>query len=310
MVGNAVEIDESLEILSGQGPEDLRELVLALAGEIVLAKSLATSDEEARALLIGHLDSGRALAKFADMVAAQGGDLDAPRPRAPAWTLTATKAGYVTSMDAQRLGLAIVEMGGGRKQLGRYDRSQRRVGDARAAGRSGRAGAAADEHFRVHGRALPRFEIARRLYRDWQRARVPRAAGRRAHRVRLRRIERRRVTRRPRLRSAQPVAAPLRQQLIDSGARRASARICTVLQVSRRRRAVGRVGTNLCWRQYRKRFVRPDNLRRAHGVCLRNCRRRNALCHAGGRRAGRHGPLRRLPAVCGRVLPRLASAVG
>jgi homotetrameric cytidine deaminase len=117
MVGNAVEIDEALEILSGKGPDDLRELVLALAGEIVLMKSLARNAEEARALLLSHLDSGRALAKFAEMVAAQGGDLEAPRPRAPAWSLTAPRSGFVASMDAQQLGLAIIEMGGGRNRL-------------------------------------------------------------------------------------------------------------------------------------------------------------------------------------------------
>jgi cytidine deaminase len=47
-----------------------------------------------------------------------GGDLDAPRPRAGSWTLSAPREGYVAAMDAARLGLAIVEMGGGRKSLG------------------------------------------------------------------------------------------------------------------------------------------------------------------------------------------------
>jgi homotetrameric cytidine deaminase len=116
MVGNAVEIDEALEILEGKGPGDLRDLVLALAGEVLLMKSLAKDSAEARSMLVEILDSGRAVAKFSEMVAAQGGDLNAPRPRAPACALNATRDGYVTAMDAEQLGLAIVEMGGGRKR--------------------------------------------------------------------------------------------------------------------------------------------------------------------------------------------------
>jgi homotetrameric cytidine deaminase len=116
MVGNAVEVDEALEILAGHGPADLRDLTLALAGEVLLMKSLAKDAAAARSQLVDILDSGRALQKFAQMVAAQGGDLDAARPRAPAWTLTAPRNGYVTAIDAEQLGLAMIEMGGGRKQ--------------------------------------------------------------------------------------------------------------------------------------------------------------------------------------------------
>ncbi|MGD9719857.1 MAG: thymidine phosphorylase [Pirellulales bacterium] len=118
MVGNAVEIDESLEVLGGAGPDDLRELTLALAGEVLAMKGLAKDAGAARATLVDHLKSGRAVARFREMIAAQGGDLDAPRPRAPLTTLTAERDGWLTAIDAERLGLAIVEMGGGRKKLG------------------------------------------------------------------------------------------------------------------------------------------------------------------------------------------------
>jgi thymidine phosphorylase len=56
--------------------------------------------------------------KFREMVAAQGGDLDAPRPIAPASELTATHAGCVAAIDAEKLGMALIEMGAGRKKLG------------------------------------------------------------------------------------------------------------------------------------------------------------------------------------------------
>lgn len=118
MVGGSVEIDESLETLAGAGPADLRELSLELAAEVLVMTSLAADIAAARATLTAHLDSGRALEKFREMVTAQGGDLDAPRRRAPTWTLESREAGYVAAMDAERLGLAVVEMGGGRKHLG------------------------------------------------------------------------------------------------------------------------------------------------------------------------------------------------
>jgi thymidine phosphorylase len=52
------------------------------------------------------------------MVAAQGGDLEAPRPLAPAREVAAESPGYVTRVDAEGLGLAVIELGGGRKRQG------------------------------------------------------------------------------------------------------------------------------------------------------------------------------------------------
>ena len=118
LVGNAVEIDESLETLAGGGPADLRELALELTAEALLTEGAAASLAQARTTLAGHLDSGRALEKFEQMIRAQGGSLARPRPRAPGWTLTAKRDGYLTAMNAEGLGMAVVEMGGGRKKIG------------------------------------------------------------------------------------------------------------------------------------------------------------------------------------------------
>jgi pyrimidine-nucleoside phosphorylase len=118
LVGNAVEVDEALETLTGGGPADLRLLSLELAAEVLVMKLLAVDRGDALATLAGHLDSGRAHEKFAAMVAAQGGDLDAPRRRAPAWELESKHDGFIRAIDAERLGRAIVDMGGGRAQLG------------------------------------------------------------------------------------------------------------------------------------------------------------------------------------------------
>jgi pyrimidine-nucleoside phosphorylase len=118
MAGNAVELDESLDVLAGGGPDDLREITLALATEVLLMKRMAESSEQARRTLLGHLSSGRAMTKFREMVRAQGGDLDSPRPRGDKATLTADDNGFLGSIDVEQLGWAIIEMGGGRKHVG------------------------------------------------------------------------------------------------------------------------------------------------------------------------------------------------
>ncbi len=118
LAGNAVEVDEAVDVLSGGGPDDLKELTLALAVEAVLLQGRYPDAVAARATLDGHLRSGAALEKFREMVHAQGGNLDAPRPRAEKSTILADRAGFVSAMDVQQLGLAIIVLGGGRKQVG------------------------------------------------------------------------------------------------------------------------------------------------------------------------------------------------
>jgi pyrimidine-nucleoside phosphorylase len=117
LCGNAVEVDEAIACLSGQGPEDLERLVLALAAEILLSKSLATTAEQAEAILRDHLHSGRGKEKFAEMVAAQGGDLNASRPRAADNVICASQSGFVRQIDTEALGMLIVDLGGGRKAV-------------------------------------------------------------------------------------------------------------------------------------------------------------------------------------------------
>jgi thymidine phosphorylase len=64
------------------------------------------------------ISSGAGLEKFREMVAAQGGDLDAPRPLAPAHDIGSPWAGVVSAIDTERLGYVLIHLGGGRKQLG------------------------------------------------------------------------------------------------------------------------------------------------------------------------------------------------
>jgi pyrimidine-nucleoside phosphorylase len=117
MAGNAVEVNESLDVLSGLGPPDLRDLTLALGAELLVLADVDSTRDAATARLARLLDKGTALDKFREMVSAQGGDLDATREIAPASEFTSPRSGFVTAIDTAQLGWAIIELGGGRKQM-------------------------------------------------------------------------------------------------------------------------------------------------------------------------------------------------
>ena len=108
-VGNAVEVEESVTALSGQGPGDLMEVTLALAAQML---ALVGIDEDPAAAIA----DGRALAAYRDMVRAQGGDPDAALPQAPHITraLPAPGDGWLTRLDALAVGTAAWRLGAGR----------------------------------------------------------------------------------------------------------------------------------------------------------------------------------------------------
>jgi pyrimidine-nucleoside phosphorylase len=118
LAGNAVEVDESVDALRGAGPDDLIEKTLELGAELLVLAKRESTRESARLRLQRAIDSGAGLEKFRAMVAAQGGDLDAPRYIAPANEVPSPRDGYVTSIDTEQLGHVIIELGGGRKKLG------------------------------------------------------------------------------------------------------------------------------------------------------------------------------------------------
>jgi len=107
-VGNAVEVEESVATLAGQGPPDLAEVVLALAAEML---RLAGLDGDPAAALA----DGSALARYRDMIAAQGGDPDAPLPVARhTRVVPAPATGWLTRLDAHGVGHAAWRLGAGR----------------------------------------------------------------------------------------------------------------------------------------------------------------------------------------------------
>jgi pyrimidine-nucleoside phosphorylase len=121
-VGNSLEVVEVLEVLHGDGPQDLRELCIELAGWMFQLGGAVPSLEQGRRTAIQMIDSGRALAKFREMVQLQGGDLcavdDASRlPRAKHTLEVVSPAnGYVTAIDCEAVGTACVILGGGREK--------------------------------------------------------------------------------------------------------------------------------------------------------------------------------------------------
>ncbi len=108
MIGNTLEVDESVATLQGNGPEDLVEVTVALAQEMM---DLAGVPGDPAAMLA----SGGAMAKWDAMVRVQGGDPDAPREYAAnRQELRAPRAGFVTDMNALSMGLASMRLGAGR----------------------------------------------------------------------------------------------------------------------------------------------------------------------------------------------------
>ena len=107
-VGNAIEVEESVQALQGNGPADLIEVTLALARQML---ALAGLDADPAAAIA----DGRALAAYRAMIRAQGGDPDAPLPQAAhAQVLPAPASGWLTGLDALKVGTAAWRLGAGR----------------------------------------------------------------------------------------------------------------------------------------------------------------------------------------------------
>lgn len=123
MVGNSLEMREAIEALRGEGPEDLMEVTIALGAQMLILVQEAKEIEDVRNRLRGVIESGEALSKFREMVEAQGGDprvIDDYRlfPQAKLRIeVKAESSGYIASLDARKVGWAVVALGGGRKDL-------------------------------------------------------------------------------------------------------------------------------------------------------------------------------------------------
>ena len=147
-VGNGLEVVEAIETLQGHGPEDLLEMCYILGAQMVVLAKRAENLTEARELLEEALTSGRALAKFKEMIRNQGGDdsvVDQPERLVTAKyriELPAKEAGVVTKLVANEIGVAAMLLGAGRQtkedtiNYGVGLKLHKKIGDAVAVGES------------------------------------------------------------------------------------------------------------------------------------------------------------------------------
>ena len=121
--GNALEVEEALQGLTGEGPEDLMEVTYALGSEMLLLAGVEPDRAAARRSLESTVSSGRALETLGKIIEAQGGDpgvIEDPGilPQADAVEVFRAPAGGVVSeVNPRVIGAAIIELGGGRQTM-------------------------------------------------------------------------------------------------------------------------------------------------------------------------------------------------
>ena len=119
-VGNALEVEEAVQVLKGGGPEDLRQLCLELAGEMIRIGGRAESFEEGKETARQVLSDGRALEKFRQMVRCQGGDdriVEEPERMGSSRysrDVLAGRTGFIAETDTREIGRASQHLGAGR----------------------------------------------------------------------------------------------------------------------------------------------------------------------------------------------------
>lgn len=179
-VGNALEVDEAIGTLRGNGPQDLREIVLSAGAVMLFYARRAKTRAAGRTMLQRAIADGSGLAKLRQLVEAQGGDARAvddpsrlPRARTVR-TLVAERTAYVARLDALRIGLASVRLGAGREKKGdAIDHAtgvvlRAKVGDRVAKG---------EVYAEIHANGRPRDDEAVEMVRQafaWRTGRVER----------------------------------------------------------------------------------------------------------------------------------------
>jgi pyrimidine-nucleoside phosphorylase len=123
MVGNSLEVIESIETLKGNGPQDLERLSVVLAARMLIAAGLEQDDARAEARVLDALTSGAGVEKLRAIIEFQGGnpavvDDYGRLPAAPdRHDVTAARSGYVSALQAELIGRAAVALGAGRARL-------------------------------------------------------------------------------------------------------------------------------------------------------------------------------------------------
>ena len=121
--GNALEVAEAIDVLKGGGPPDLIEVTFALGAAMLVLSTAAATLDAAHALMRDGINSGKALLKLEEIVAAQGGDAGIMRdptrlPQARHQEIfTAKREGIVRSVEPRAIGYGIIALGGGRRNM-------------------------------------------------------------------------------------------------------------------------------------------------------------------------------------------------
>ena len=112
-VGNALEVEESIDVLKGKGPKDLNELVVKLAA-IMIGMDKNITAMEAINMVKESISSGRAYKKFEELVKKQGGDLKSLEVASKVVSIKTAKTGFITRIDTLKLGELARDLGAGR----------------------------------------------------------------------------------------------------------------------------------------------------------------------------------------------------
>ena len=118
-IGNATEVKEAIEVLKGGGPDDLREVCLALAA-MMIELSLKLTADEAREKAVQMLESGKAFDRFKKWIELQGGDAsyadDVSKFGSSEFEhdVVAERDGYISACNAEMIGIAAMKLGAGR----------------------------------------------------------------------------------------------------------------------------------------------------------------------------------------------------
>ena len=116
-IGNALEVQEAMDVLNGKGPKDLRDLCVFLGANMLLLSGTAASLGEGIELASSVLDDGRAYAKFEEFIKNQGGESLELEKASVITDVLAPRTGYLSAINSEKVGSASVILGAGRVNI-------------------------------------------------------------------------------------------------------------------------------------------------------------------------------------------------
>ena len=117
--GLKCEVIEAVDCLKGTGPDDVTQLSIDLCAKILVQSGMSTNKSEAKTSLLKNIENGKALEKFEKMIVAQGGNLSDLYSKSNSaknhFEIKSKETGYIKSINTEKIGWALVEIGCGRK---------------------------------------------------------------------------------------------------------------------------------------------------------------------------------------------------